>query len=63
MILSAVSPEMQNMTQFEETLIARAFPVINVYTKSKGGQRAYKGHVITLPQDVQTASRCLTKMS
>ena len=45
-IPSAVPPELQNMTQFEEMLIARAFPVINVYTKPKGGQRAYKGHVI-----------------
>ena len=34
-------------------LIARAFPVMHVYTKPRGGQKAYKGHVITLPQDVQ----------
>lgn len=34
-------------------LIARAFPVMHVYTKPRGGQRAYKGHVITLPQNVQ----------
>ena len=33
-------------------LMARAFPVMHVYTKSRGGQKAYKGHVITLPQDV-----------
>ena len=53
MIPSSVPEELENLTQFEEMLIARAFPVIHVYTKPKGGQRAYKGHVITLPQDVQ----------
>ena len=47
MIPSPVPQELQNLTQFEEILIARAFPVIHVYTKPKGGQRAYKGHVIT----------------
>ena len=26
---------------------------MHVYTKPRGGQKAYKGHVITLPQDVQ----------
>ena len=61
MIPSAVPPELQNMTQFEEMLIARAFPVINVYTKPKGGQRAYKGHVITLPQDVQQLADVLPR--
>ena len=53
MIPSPVPQELQNLSQFEEMLTARAFPVIHVYTKPKGGQRAYKGHVITLPQDVQ----------
>ena len=53
MIPSPVAVELRNLTQFEEMLIARAFPIIHVYTKPKGGQRAYKGHVITLPQDVQ----------
>ena len=61
MIPSAVPPELQNMTQFEEMLISRAFPVINVYTKPKGGQRAYKGHVITLPQDVQQLADVLPR--
>ena len=44
MIPSAVPLKLQNLTQFEEMLIARAFPIIHVYTKPKGGQRAYKGH-------------------
>ena len=42
-------------------LIARAFPVMRVYTKPRGGQRAYKGHVITLPQDVQQLADILPR--
>ena len=52
-IPSPVPEELQDLTQFEEMLIARAFPVMHVYTKQGGGQRAYKGHVTTLSQDVQ----------
>lgn len=52
-IPSPVPKELQGLTQFEEMLIARAFSVMHVYTKPRGGQRAYKGHVITLPQNVQ----------
>ena len=52
MIPSPVALQVQDLTQFEEMLIARAFPVIHVYTKPKGGKRAYKGYVITLPQNV-----------
>jgi len=63
MIPSPVPPQLQGLTQFEEMLIARAFPIMHVYTKPRGGQRAYKGHVITLPQDVQQLAdilpRCL----
>ena len=33
-------------------MIARAFPVIQVYTKA-GGSYGYKGHVINLPNNVQ----------
>ena len=53
MIPSPVPKELQNLTQFEEMLIATAFPVMHVYTKPRGGQKAYKGHVITLPQGRQ----------
>eukprot|EP00795_Rhopilema_esculentum_P003598 gene3598-13017_t len=56
-----VTAELQNLTQFEEMLIARAFPVIQVYTKARGGQRAYKGHVLTLPQDVQQLADILPR--
>ena len=53
MIPFPVPKELQGLTQFEEMLIARAFPVMHVYTKPRDGQKSYKGHVITLPQDVQ----------
>ena len=63
MIPSPVAKELQGLTQFEEMLIVRAFPVMHAYTKPKGGQRAYKGQVITLPPDVQQLAdilpRCL----
>ena len=47
--------------KFEEMLIARAFPVMHVYTKPRGGQRAYKGHVLPLPQDVQQLADVLPR--
>ena len=34
---------------------------MHVYTKPRGGQRAYKGHVITLPQDVQQLADVLPR--
>ena len=53
MIPSCVPEELKGLTQTEEMLISRAFPVMNVYCKPRGGQRAYKGHVITFPANVQ----------
>lgn len=41
-------------------LIARAFPVISIYIKP-GGQRAYKGHCINFPQDIQDLADTLPK--
>ena len=61
MIPFPIPKELQGLTQFEEMLIARAFPVMRVYTKPRGGQRAYKGHVITLPQDVQQLADILPR--
>ena len=61
MIPSPVPKELQGLTQFEEMLIARAFPVMHVYTNPRGGQRAYKGHVLTLPQDVQQPAEILPR--
>ena len=51
MVPSKVPSELHDLTQVEEMLIARALPVMRVYLKP-GGQRAYHGHCINLPQDV-----------
>ena len=61
MIPRKVPFPLQNLTQVEEMLIARAFPVLQVYTKPRGGQRSYKGHVITLPRDVQKIADILPR--
>lgn len=43
---------LQNLTQVEEMLIARACPIMCVFHKH-GGQLGYKGHVVNLPQNIQ----------
>ena len=56
---SKVPLELQGLTQVEKMLIARAFPVIQIYTKPKSGQKACKGYALTLPHDVQTIANVL----
>ena len=51
MVPSCVPHELENLTQVEEMLIARALPIMRVYIKP-GGQRGYSGHCINLPQNV-----------
>ena len=60
MVPAQVPKELQGLTQIEEMLIARAFPVISVYTKP-GGQKAYKGHCINFPQDIQELADTLPR--
>ena len=60
MIPSEVPKELQGLTQLEEMLIARVFPVISVYTKP-GGQKAYKGHCINFSQDIQELANSLPR--
>ena len=60
MIPSCVPTELQNLTQIEEMLIARAFPIMRVYIKP-GGQRGYSGHCINLPQNVTEHATCLPR--
>jgi len=62
MIPSPIPFELQGLTQVEEMLIARAFPIMNIYCKSRGGQRAYNGHVITMPADVQVVANTLPNL-
>lgn len=60
MVPSPVPKELQRLTQIDEMLIARVFPIISVFTKP-GGQRAYKGHCINFPQDIQHVADSLPR--
>lgn len=60
MIPSKVPSELTDLTQIEEMLIARAFPQMSVYLKP-GGQRAYKGHCITFPQNIYQLASILPR--
>ena len=48
-----VPQQLQGLTQVDEMLIARVCPIMSVYWKH-GGQRGYRGHVLNLPQDIQS---------
>ncbi|XP_066914869.1 uncharacterized protein [Clytia hemisphaerica] len=58
---SPVPEALKGLNQIEEMLIARAFPVMQVYTRPRGGQRAYKGHVLNLPHNVQKIADVLPR--
>ena len=60
MIPSSVPNELQNLTQIEKMLIARALPIMRVYIKP-GGQRDYLGHCINLPQNVKDLAKSLPR--
>ena len=60
MIPSCIPHELQNLTQIEEMLIARALPIMRVYIKP-GGQRGYSGHCINLPQNVKELAMSLPR--
>lgn len=47
----------------EEMLISRAFPIMQIYTKPRGGQVSYRGHIITLPNDVKKIANILPHSS
>ena len=59
MVPCPVPEELKGMTQCEEMLICRAFPVMQVYAKPRFGTYSYKGHVITLPHNVQKVANIL----
>ena len=54
---------LSKITQLDEMLISQAFPVIQIHMKPNGGQRGYKGHGITLLNDVQKLADILPKHS
>ena len=58
---SPVPEALKGLTQIEEMLIARVFPVMQVYTRPRGGQRAYRGHVLNLPHNVQKIADILPR--
>ena len=60
MIPSSVPQELQDLTQIEEMLIARALPIMRIYIKP-GGQRGYSGHCINLPQNVKQLATTLPR--
>ena len=60
MIPSCIPNELQDLTQIEEMLIARALPIMNVYVKP-GGQRGFPGHCINLPQQVSELAQSLPR--
>ncbi|CAB3992941.1 ATP-dependent DNA helicase PIF1 [Paramuricea clavata] len=60
MIPSPVPTELQNLTQVEEMLIARALPIMRVYI-TPGGQRGYSGHCVNLPQNVKELATSLPR--
>ncbi|CAB4043659.1 Hypothetical predicted protein, partial [Paramuricea clavata] len=60
MIPSPVPTELQNLTQVEEVLIARALPIMRVYIKP-GRQRGYSGHCVNLPQNVKELATSLPR--
>ena len=60
MIPSCIPNELQDLTQIEEMLIARALPILNVYVKP-GGQRGFSGHCINLPQEVSELAQSLPR--
>ena len=60
MIPSCIPNELQDLTQIEEMLIARALPIMNVYVKP-GGQRGFSEHCINLPQQVSELAQSLPR--
>ncbi len=60
MIPSSVPTELQNLTQIEEMLIARALPIMRIYIKP-GGQRRFSGHCINLPRNVTELATSLPR--
>ena len=58
MIPSSVPPELRNLTQIEEMLMARALPTMRV---KSGRQRGFSGHCVNLPQNVSELATSLPR--
>ena len=62
MIPCPVPAEFQGLSQCRKMLIATAFPVMKVYMKPQYGTISYKGHVVTLPQNLQKIAGILPNL-
>jgi hypothetical protein len=58
---SQIPEELKGLTQLEEMLIARVYPLMTVYTV-KGGQRKGSKHVISFPQNVSRIGNILPQL-
>ena len=58
---SPIPEELQGLTMVEKLLICRASPIMRVY-KRPGGQRAYKGHCVSVAQNITQIVNVLPKL-
>ena len=61
MIPSAVPPELACLSVLEEMLVARACPIMRLYTK-KSGHSGLSGHVINVPQNLKPLDTDLPRL-
>ena len=57
----SVPPELSDLAQCEEMLIARAFPDIQVYARKGHISISYKGKVLNLPHNAQNVANILSQ--
>ena len=62
MIPCPAPTELKGLSLREEMLIAKAFPLMQVYKKPLNGTISYKGHVMTLPHNVQKRADILPNL-
>ena len=60
-LIEKVPDELKGLSQLEEMLIARIYPLITVYTV-KGGQRKGSKHVINFPQNLNRLATQLPRL-
>ena len=49
----SVPAELQGLSEVEELLTARAFPIFSIYRKHGGQRGRLQGHVLNLPEDIE----------
>ena len=57
----SVPPLLKDLSTVEEMLIAQIAPMMNVFRLPSGRQYGYSGHVLNLPQDVQSVVNSLPR--